>query len=89
MIHILKTNIEKFTHVLQIADIHIRLTKRHDEFKEVFSKLYKEIEKTPASTIVVLVGDVFHSKSDLSPESVEMASNLFKNIANLRPLILV
>lgn len=89
MINILKTSIEKFTHALQIADIHIRLTKRHDEYKEVFANLYEEIKKTPETTVVVLVGDVFHSKSDLTPECVEMASNLFKNIADLRPLVLV
>jgi DNA repair exonuclease SbcCD ATPase subunit len=89
MINILKTNVEKFTHALQIADIHIRLTKRHDEYKEVFANLYEEIKKTPTSTVVVLVGDVFHSKSDLTPECVEMATNLFKNIADLRPLVLV
>ena len=92
MINILKPNMQnfkKFSHVLQIADIHIRLTKRHDEYKEVFNNLYEEIRKTPETTVVALVGDVFHSKSDLTPECVEMASNLFKNIADLRPLVLV
>ena len=89
MITILKTQIKKFTHVLQIADVHIRLNKRHDEYKEVFQKLYDEIKKTPETTVVALVGDVFHSKSDLSPECVQMASDLFKHIADLRPLLLV
>jgi DNA repair exonuclease SbcCD ATPase subunit len=89
MINIIKTKIEKFTHVLQIADIHIRLTKRHDEFKEVFANLYEEIKKTPETTAVVLVGDVFHSKSDLTPECVQMASDLFSGIAAIRPLVLV
>ncbi len=78
-----------FTHVLQIADIHIRLNKRHDEYKEVFENLYEEIKKTPETTVVALIGDVFHSKSDLSPECVQMASDLFKSIADLRPLVLV
>lgn len=89
MINILKSPIKSYTHVFQIADIHIRLNKRHDEYREVFSELYKEIEKTPAETVVALVGDVFHSKSDLSPECVQMASDLFKAIADIRPLILV
>ena len=52
---------KKFTHVLQVADIHIRLNKRHDEYKEVFSRLYEEIKKTPETTVVALLGDVFHS----------------------------
>lgn len=89
MITLLKTDIQKFTHILHIADIHIRLNKRHDEYREVFGELYKEVEKTPPTTAVALLGDVFHSKSDLSPECVQMATDLFKNLADLRPLILV
>lgn len=89
MITVLKTEIPKFTHVLQIADIHIRLNKRHDEYKEVFNNLYEEIKKTPETTIVALLGDVFHSKSDLSPECVQVASDLFTRIAAIRPLVLV
>lgn len=92
MITILQSNMQtfkKFTHVLHIADLHIRLNKRHDEYKEVFNNLYEEIRKTPETTIVALLGDVFHSKSDLSPECVQVASDLFTRIAALRPLVLV
>ena len=89
MITLLKTEIPEFTHVFQIADVHIRLNKRHDEYKEVFFNLYEEIKKTPSTTAIALVGDVFHSKSDLSPECVQMASDLFKHIADARPLVLV
>ena len=92
MINILQSNMQtfkKFTHVLHIADLHIRLNKRHDEYKEVFANLYEEIKKTPETTIVALLGDVFHSKSDLSPECIQVASDLFTRIAALRPLVLV
>lgn len=89
MITLLKTENTKFTHVLQIADIHIRLNKRHDEYKSVFNTLYEEVKNTPVDTVIVLVGDVFHSKSDLSPECVQMATDLFKNLADIRPVILV
>ena len=89
MLNLLKSPIANYTHILQIADIHIRLNKRHDEYKEVFAELYAEIEKTPPTTLVALVGDVFHSKSDLSPECIQVATDLFKAIADRRPLILV
>jgi len=89
MINIINPPIKKFTHILHVADIHIRLNKRHDEFKEVFNVLYEEIKLTPETTVVVLAGDVFHSKSDLSPECVQMAADLFKNIADVRPLVLI
>lgn len=89
MINLLKSPIENYTHIIQIADIHIRLNKRHDEYREVFEKFYEEIRKSPPTTVVALVGDVFHSKSDLSPECIQMASDLFKNIADIRPLVLI
>lgn len=84
----LNCDITKFTNILHIADIHILLTKRHTEYKEVFTNLYKAIEKTPDSTAVCVVGDVFHNKSDLSPECVEIASKFLKALADLRPTIL-
>ena len=89
MINVLKVNIPKFTHVLHIADCHIRLNKRHDEYREVFNNLYEEIKKTPETTAVAFLGDIFHSKADLSPECIQVASDLFLNIANLRPLVII
>jgi len=89
MITLLNSPIPKYSHILHVADIHIRLNKRHDEYREVFNNLYEEIKKTPPTTLVALLGDVFHSKSDLSPECVQMATDLFKGIADLRPLILI
>jgi DNA repair exonuclease SbcCD ATPase subunit len=89
MIRILSTKTPKFTHIFHVADIHIRLNKRHDEYKEVFSELYKEIKQTPETTIIAVLGDVFHSKSDLSPECVQMASDFFVSLANIRPTVLI
>lgn len=80
---------QKFTHILHIADIHIRLNKRHDEYRNVFNTLYEEVKQSPPGTVVALLGDVFHSKSDLSPECVQMATELFKNLADIRPVILI
>ena len=92
MIKVLQTNMQnfkKFTHVLHVADIHIRLNKRHDEYKEVFDELYESVKQTPETTLIAILGDVFHSKSDLSPECVQMASEFFITLADLRPTILV
>ena len=46
----LKNEIKNFTNVLHVADIHIRLTQRHDEYTEAFEKLYTAIDKTPSTT---------------------------------------
>jgi DNA repair exonuclease SbcCD nuclease subunit len=44
---------------------------------------------TPVNTCVAVLGDLFHSKSDLSPECVSLASDFLKRIADLRPTILI
>jgi DNA repair exonuclease SbcCD ATPase subunit/predicted MPP superfamily phosphohydrolase len=85
----LKNAIEKFSNVVHIGDIHIRLVQRHAEYLEVFSELYTQIDKTPDSTLIVVAGDIFHNKSDLSPESVRIASDFLKNLADRRPTILI
>jgi len=85
----LKSDIKEFKNVFHIADIHLRLTKRHDEYNEVFQKLYKAVEKTPAETVVAVLGDVLHSKSDLSPECVKITTEFLQNLADRRPTVLI
>jgi len=55
----------------------------------VFNRLYKSIEKTPSTTLIAVLGDLFHSKSDLSPECVKIASDFLQNLARLRPTVLI
>ena len=85
----LNCDISEFVGVLHLADIHIRLTKRHEEYRSVFERLYKDIKMSPENTCVAILGDVFHSKSDLSPECVSLASDFLKNVADLMPTVLI
>lgn len=78
---------KEVTHIVQVADIHIRLVQRHEEFRLVFDKFYKELEKTPKSTIVVVVGDLTHSKTDVSPEVIKLTSEFLVNTSKIRPTI--
>jgi DNA repair exonuclease SbcCD ATPase subunit/DNA repair exonuclease SbcCD nuclease subunit len=65
------------------------LTKRHEEYSEVFEKFYEEVKKTPSTTLIAILGDLFHNKSDLSPECVLSTKNFLFNCAELRPTILI
>jgi DNA repair exonuclease SbcCD ATPase subunit len=78
--------VEKMVH---IADVHVRLVKRHEEYREAFSKVYDYVGKTPEKTIVMIAGDLLHSKIDLSPEAIQLASEFLKTLADLRPTILI
>ncbi len=89
MITILKNNIQKFTNVIHLADCHIRLTKRHDEYREIFHKLFENVKKSPETTAIFILGDLVNSKLDLSPECVDLAADFLKDCARLRPTILI
>lgn len=88
-IQILKTNIKKFTHIVHVADCHIRLVKRHDEYREVFNRFYDQLKKTPVETVICILGDVVHSKIDLSPECVQLAKDFLYACADIRTTVLI
>ena len=69
----------KFAH---IADTHIRNLKYHKEYREVFSQLYKKLRKEKPDYIVHC-GDIAHTKTQISPEFVEMCSNFLSNFISI------
>lgn len=76
--------------IIQISDIHCRLLKRHDEYKEVFNNLYDEINNIKDNnSIIMITGDVVHSKTDIGPELIELVVSLFKNLSNILPLFII
>jgi DNA repair exonuclease SbcCD ATPase subunit len=89
------------THIYHISDIHIQLYKRHQEYREVFQRVYNYLisEKTaagiPASRnrdipfIIVLTGDILHSKADLSPECIQLTYSFIKTLASIMPVVLI
>ena len=85
----LNTSFARVDYIVHLADVHIRLTKRHEEYREVFSKIYEEVKKTPVNTLVVIAGDLTHSKVDLSPECVQLMSDLLKSLSDLRPTVVI
>ena len=84
-----RTNPIKY--IYHIADIHIRQYKRHEEYLLVFEKLYQELEKQGNldESLLVIVGDILHSKNELTPELIEMTYNLFTNLSNKLPVVVI
>jgi len=80
---------DKWTHILHIADIHIRNFTRHKEYREAFRKLYQAVADTPESTLVYIGGDIVHSKIDISPELIDLTSEFLFNLAELRTTVLI
>lgn len=89
------------THIYHISDIHIQLYKRHQEYREVFQRIYDYLtaEKTAAGIpishnrnipfIVVITGDILHSKADLSPECIQLTYCFIKTLASIMPVVLI
>lgn len=74
-----------------LADIHIRLdSKRHTEYNKVFHKLYKKISEHGGNeSLIVICGDLLHSKLELSPECLKITIDFLKNLSNISPLIII
>ena len=75
----------KFAH---IADTHIKNLKYHYEYQIIFEQLYKALREEKVNYIVHC-GDIAHTKTQISPEFVEMCSQFFKNLAQIAPTYII
>ena len=75
----------RFAH---IADTHIRNLKYHFEYREVFSQLYKSLKQEKVDCIVHC-GDIAHTKTQISPEFVDMCREFFENLASIAPTYII
>ena len=82
---------QPISHVFHIADIHIRLFKRHDEYKEVFEGFFKQLREFQQikTSIIVVVGDILHSKTELTPECVQLTRWFFRNLSGILPTFVI
>ena len=88
----LPINMSKIERIFHISDIHIRLYHRQKEYQDVFEKLYDYIKKSSSSSnteIIIITGDLLHSKNNLSPESILITQNFLINLASLCPTFLI
>ena len=74
--------------IAHISDTHIRNLKYHDEYRHVFNNIYDSL-KQEQPDYIVHTGDLAHTKTQLSPEYFEMASNFLKSLADIAPTIMI
>ena len=75
----------KFAH---ISDTHIKNLKYHYEYRVVFDQLYEKLREEQVDYIVHC-GDIAHTKTQISPEFVEMCSDFFRNLAEIAPTYII
>jgi len=86
------TNEDDITHIYHIADIHIRRdNSRYDEYRQIFNKFYKILEKDENITtaLLVIAGDILHQKDSLSPDCVELTCEFFNKVSNLVETVVI
>ena len=81
-------NVHKIFH---ISDIHIRLFQRMEEYQYVFSLLYDELRKSKygAENIIVVTGDIVHSKNELSPECDMLTFDFLSSLSKIFPTFVI
>ena len=75
----------KFAH---ISDTHIKNLKYHYEYTVIFEQLYETLRKEKVDYIIHC-GDIAHTKTQISPEFVDMCSRFFANLAAIAPTYII
>jgi DNA repair exonuclease SbcCD ATPase subunit len=78
----------KIKTIAHLSDIHIRKLHRFVEYREVFSRLYKQLSELKPDLIYV-GGDVVHGKLDTSPEETRLVADFFLSLAKITDVIII
>ena len=68
--------------IAHFGDTHIKNLKYHYEYKKAFEEIYKTLRAQNVDYIVHC-GDLAHTKTQLSPEYFELATEFLKNLADI------
>jgi len=74
--------------IIHLSDLHIRLNSRHEEYKDVFEKTIEKIKEIKPLGIVIS-GDIFHIKINMSPKSVSLAGWFLKELSKISPVFII
>jgi DNA repair exonuclease SbcCD ATPase subunit len=70
--------------IAHLADIQIRFGSRHDEYRQVFKRLYDDL-KAQKPDRIFLGGDLVHHKINMSPNSFELLAEFLLNLSKIAP----
>ena len=74
--------------IAHIADTHIKNLKYHEDYRACFEQMYQILREQEVDYIVHC-GDIAHTKTQISPEFVEMTTNLFSSLADIAPTFVI
>ena len=74
--------------IAHLSDVHIRKTRRHEEYRIVLDNLLLSLESLAVDRVVI-AGDLLHNKTDLSPEAVQLAGEYLDVLSDVAPIDIV
>ena len=74
--------------IAQVSDIHVRFASRHQEYREVFERLYNDLRKQKPDRIVI-TGDLNHLKVNMSPGSIGLLTEFLVNLVKIAPVDII
>ena len=89
---VIKQTNDTITHIVHISDIHIRLYNRQKEYADIFQKLFQKIKEIKAeipNLIIIITGDLLHSKNILSPESILITQQFLQKLSEITTTLLI
>jgi DNA repair exonuclease SbcCD nuclease subunit len=80
--------------IIHLSDIHIRTFRLHDEYKEVFVTLLKDIKELikdyqREEVRIVIAGDLVHQKIVISNEQLILGTWLLRSLEKIAPVIII
>lgn len=86
----LKNTNEKIEIIYHFADIHIRNNnERHNEYREVFERVYSKLEQEKKKFITVVCGDILHDKTILKPDAIELTKEFFHGLSKYSDVLVI
>jgi len=78
----------RYCKVIHISDIHIRLSTRFKEYNQVFKLFTSQIQEIE-DAVIVITGDFFHTKNELTPDCMMLAISFLRSISKIHPVIII
>ena len=80
--------------VIHLADIHIRTFRLHDEYKDVFKTLLKDVKELVEGLDrdeirIVIAGDLVHQKIIISNEQLILGTWFLRALEQIAPVIII
>lgn len=85
---------KNYKYIIHISDIQVRKMSRHTEYRIVFDRLYEKLsgiinDENRDQFLIVITGDIFHQKIDISNEQQVLVKSLFSKLMEFAEVVVI